>query len=137
MKQVKFRRPHYDREGNFSHFSYWGKISFNKDFSESSFTSPTFNSKCTYKEDEQFTCAKDKNGIEIFSGDILSDYVKTDEGLKQSLVHVFWNGKKLRWDLDMSHKQDKTYSYPLATELDQYDYEITGNIHENPKLIKT
>jgi len=125
MKQVKFRRPHYDIEGNFSHFSYWGKISFNKDFSESSFTSPTFNSKCTYKEDEQFTGLKDCKDIDIYEGDILNSEFN-GKGFVQ------WNNDNSTFEIYVEDNADD----------DQYFFlkgygEIIDNIHQNPKLIET
>jgi len=124
MKNIKFRRPHYNRDESFSHFSYWGKISFNNDFSEGSFASPTFNSKCTYKEDEQFTGLKDCKDIDIYEGDI---------------VNSEFNGKGfVKWNNDNS-----TFEIYVEDNADDDQYffvkgygEIIGNIHQNPKLIK-
>jgi len=125
MKQVKFRRPHYDRKGNFSHFSYWGKINFNKDFSESSFTSPTFNSKCTYKEDEQFTGLKDCKDIDIYEGDIVNPF--TDQ--QEYAQIIFMNG-----GFKIATKR-KSGNY-LIWNYNKEEAEVIGNIHENQKLRK-
>lgn len=83
----------------------------------------------------QFTGFKDSQGKDIYEGDILSDEVMTDEGLKMSLQQVFWDDNKGCWMLDFSHSQNKSASDMLYSQLLSYDYKIVGNIYENSKLI--
>jgi len=67
----------------------------------------------------QFTGFKDKNGNEIFNGDIL----KSPSG---DLFEVFWD------DLNMGFKIfDHQYTFNLKASL----YEKVGNIHEKPELL--
>jgi uncharacterized phage protein (TIGR01671 family) len=72
----------------------------------------------------QYTGEKDKNGKEIYEGDI----IRTQEGYTQQ---VFWNDSNQGWDcLDIDGETKGEAGY-LIDDTD----EVIGNIYENPELI--
>jgi hypothetical protein len=85
---------------------------------------------------QQFTGFKDRYDEEIFGGVVLSDYTQTDEGLVQSKMQVFWCEKIGAWKLDNSYHQDKSSGDLLSDELADFNYEVVGNVCENPELCR-
>lgn len=79
----------------------------------------------------QSTGLYDKNGKEIFEGDILS--FETDEGIIN--VNVFWDSKHA---LFMFGSKKYNEEEPLAelVEVNAYPFEVGGNIYENQELLE-
>ena len=69
---------------------------------------------------QQYTGLKDKNGVEIFEGDI---------------VTVPWTGECILVELG---PDDGNFHYLVTNYDNRYPpaFEVIGNIHENPELLK-
>lgn len=83
----------------------------------------------------QFTGFKDYDGKEIYEGDILMDSVEVDGKIIKSNCQVYFDEMTGQWMIDLSYKNDKSCSCSLFSELQDFDYQIIGNIHENPELL--
>lgn len=84
---------------------------------------------------EQFTGLRDKNGKEIYEGDILDfNYEKYPDDTQCPRVVVFEDGC-FRKDYKNS---DKSFPKPIITKcsLSILEDVIIGNIHENPELLE-
>lgn len=85
----------------------------------------------------QFTGIKDKNGVEIYEGDIipewLEDSVLKENGFWWYGIVNFINGqwKVLQPDFNYTDFDDMSKLYEDFEIL-----EVIGNIHENPELLK-
>lgn len=80
----------------------------------------------------QFTGLYDKNGKEIYEGDILRFYFNSDE----YIVYVGFNSEVGAWCVAFKGS-GYVGTTPLGKMLCEYDgMEVIGNIHDNPELIK-
>ena len=75
----------------------------------------------------QYTGLKDKNGIEVFEGDVIEE---TDEELL-TIAQVKWNQKSAMFELHECR-------LPLigSDDGEALGCKVVGNIYENPELLK-
>ena len=108
---------------------------FDNELEELELNDPVMNDHISVYPDEivlmQSTGLKDKNGKEIFEGDILCD-----EGIEQEneFVYVTVSYREGMWVCDQI--TDELCGYGGALNEFSNDYSILGNIYENPELLE-
>lgn len=127
MREILFKRFHFNRKNELVATTYWGKIDQDIEPSDSFFTSPSSVTSSVRAVDCQFTGLKDNNGNKIFEGDKfespVTDFyfyeVYYNEGCF-SLRYVL-NGTTYNWG-----KIDRCVQ--LMNEFKTF--EVIGNIHD-------
>jgi uncharacterized phage protein (TIGR01671 family) len=119
MREIKFRQRH--KRDKADGWWYWGFLEGH------GFVSPLSNTEQNY----QFTGLHDKNGQEIYEGDVVrwkddTSSIDTTIIYHQAIVEwedVYVSAHSSKWSL--SYKQGRDLKYT----------EVIGNIYENPDMV--
>jgi hypothetical protein len=109
--------------GRFCGWHYWG-------FIDGGFVCPAysnFGTQAAHKYSQEFTGKLDKNGTEIYEGDLLAPRNASYTGTHE----VYWDDRTYGFRL-CSHG-DKQFD---KTHVLEYGREVIGNIYEHPELLK-
>lgn len=87
-----------------------------------------------------WTGLKDKTGKLIYEGDILKFYAQSiidamaREPLKERIGVAVWNEEELKFDVSVDNGKNVVPN--LCKKTDDNNFEIIGNIYENPELLE-
>lgn len=132
MREILFRGK--DFSGVINHSWCFGSLDTTEDDRAIIIYSDRFGNKCRIivnpKTVGQYTGLKDKNGTKIFEGDIVKRFLL---GKMYIFQIVYDNG--LTSFIGQAGIKFTTFDYDPA-EFDSAEFEVVGNIHDNPELLR-
>lgn len=84
---------------------------------------------------EQYTGLKDKNGKEIYEGDVVRTHFSFGHEVTQEPFIIKWNKERAMFEGSKPIENDYLVTFSFFPE-QRFLYEIIGNIHENPELLE-
>ena len=119
MREIKYRQPL-----NIGGFHYWGYVQ-----ERGGFVGPMGENDASGPS-EAYADLKDKNGKEIYEGDVLLVNKGRDH------APVYWDQRMFGFKIKYQPKPFKNWRGFTFSDQVEEECEIIGNIHENPELLK-
>ena len=140
MQEIKFRQPVF-MQGKFNSWHYWGFVR-NREF-----IAPCYDPERAKEQSQQYTGLKDKNGKEIYEGDILEQTaIASYPGEYGGEIDLLYTGEVviipskgvcLKRPTVIDNLEDiEKWTCNYYKNIASYRCKIIGNICENPELLK-
>lgn len=130
MRTIKFRGQNIKGEWHYGLLSYNKDITSDYEWFISNKAGKPFAFGAIEKSIGQFTGLHDKNGKELYEGDIISDM--EDEPM---VLPVIFDNEYSQFAVDVSYHKDGSSVEDIPTCYEN-GFEIVGNVFENPDLVK-
>lgn len=138
QREIKFKRAFFfdEQHKQFSHFQEWG---FNTGKFKAQFTGPGENNKAVYTIDLQYTGQETVNGQQVYEGEKVKFCVFdafSHEKHREGFI-VYSGSRFMIWKTPDSEFYGSDGGYDLDVQIQMDDeFEVIGNIYENPELLK-